>query len=139
MLYGARPICDREAPWPTADGIVTARQGPWAFMERPRPELPFTLSEDERLEVAAHTDEAVLAVTDRRMVVASPPHRTVLDLPIEAIRRVQFDVERGRPATLVVVPHEPEHQPQVLSVPLEELEAAARAVYVIGYRLQQTG
>jgi hypothetical protein len=104
-------------------------------MNRPN-DLPFTLSDDERLEVAARAEEAVLAVTDRRMVVASED-RTALDLPIEAIRRIQFDVERGRPAALVVVPHEPEYQPQVLSVPREQLEAAARAVYLVGYRLQQ--
>ena len=96
--------------------------------------LPFSMAEDERLEVAARANEAVLAITDRRMVVASP-ERTALDLPVEAIRRVQFDVERGRPATLVIVPHEPAHEPQVLSVPKGELEAAARAVFAIGYRL----
>lgn len=38
----------------------------------------------------------------------------------------------GRPATLVIVPHEPHYPPQVLLVPHEEFEAVTRAVYVVG-------
>ena len=99
-------------------------------------ELPFPLPEDERLQVAARTIPAVVALTDRRMVIGTE-HRIAMDLPIEALRRIQFDVERGRPATLVLVPHSPRHEPQVLAVPDEELEAVSRAVYLVGSRLQQ--
>ncbi len=99
-------------------------------------ELPFPLPEDERLQVAARTEPAVLAVTDRRMVVGTE-HRVAMDVPVEALRRIQFDVERGRPATLVLVPHDPRHEPQVLSVPHEELEAVSRAMYLVGGRLQE--
>jgi hypothetical protein len=99
-------------------------------------ELPFSLPEEERLQVAARTAPAVLAVTDRRMIVGSE-HRVALDLPIEALRRIQFDVERGRPATLVLVPHDPRHEPQVLAVPDGELEAVSRAMFLVGSRLQE--
>jgi len=47
--------------------------------------------------MAARTEPELLAITDRRVVVASE-HRTALDLPIVAIRRIQLDVEVGRPA-----------------------------------------
>ncbi len=107
-------------------------------MEQRSDALPFRLADDERLEIAAGTQPEVFAVTDRRLVVASE-QRTVLDLPLEAIRRIQLDVEVGRPATLVVVPHEPQHAPAVLVVPHDELEAATRAVYILGHRLQSVG
>lgn len=37
-----------------------------------------------------------------------------LDVSIDNLRRVQFDIERERPATLVVVPQQPTDEPQVL-------------------------
>ena len=101
-------------------------------------ELPFRLATDERLFVAARTEPELLAVTDRRVVVASE-HRTALDLPVPAIRRIQLDIEVGRPATLVIVPHHPRHAPQVLAVPHEELEAVTRAAYILGEQLRAQG
>lgn len=98
-------------------------------------DLPFPLPDGERVLIAARTSPGVVAITDRRMVIGDE-HRVAMDLPVEALRRIQFDVERGRPATLVLVPQEPHHEPQVLAVPLEELEAVARAVYLVGARLQ---
>ncbi len=97
-------------------------------------ELPFPLHEDERLQVAARTKPAVVALTERRMVIGDE-YRVAMDLPIEALRRIQFDVERGRPATLVLVPYSPHHEPQVLAVPHEELDAVSRAVALVGARL----
>ncbi len=96
--------------------------------------LPFRLESNERLEIAARTQPALLAVTDRRMIVASDEH-VALDLPVAAIRRIQLDVERDRPATLVIVPHDPAHEPQVLAVPHEALQATCRAVAIVGARI----
>ena len=101
-------------------------------------DLPFRLASDERLEVAARTEPHAMAVTDRRLLVASE-YRTALDLPIEALRRIQLDVEVGRPATIVFVPHDPRHAPEVLAVPVEELEAVTRAVHIVGRRLASLG
>ena len=101
-------------------------------------ELPFPLTGDERLEIAARTEPHLLAITDRRLVVASP-YGTPLDLPIEGIRRIQLDVEVGRPAIIVVVPHDPGHAPQVLNVPNDELGAVTRAVHFVGSRLASLG
>jgi hypothetical protein len=36
-----------------------------------------------------------------------------MDIPVEDLRRVQFDIEKRRPAALVFVPEHAEHFPQV--------------------------
>ena len=92
------------------------------------------LSEDEELHVATDIEEGLVAVTNRRVIVRAA-ERVALDVRIEEVRRIQLDVERGRPATMVVVPHSPDHAPQVLSVPVERLEAVSRMVALIGQRL----
>jgi len=107
-------------------------------MEHRSDALPFRLTDGEILILAASTEPEVLAITDRRVVVASE-YRTALDLPIEGLRRIQLDIEVGRPATLVLVPHVPQHPPQVLAVPHEELEAVTQATYLIGRRLHSAG
>jgi hypothetical protein len=49
-----------------------------------------------------------------------------LDVPLDNLRRVQFDIERERPASLVVVPERPLDEPQVLLVKPAEYEAVAQ-------------
>ena len=61
------------------------------------------LQSEEKLQMAARARDAILAVTDRRLVVADD-QRVALDIPYDSVRRVQFDIERARPATLVIVP-----------------------------------
>src|SRR5690242_5215670 len=80
-------------------------------------------------EIVHHEAEAlegVVAVTDRRVLIKSD-ERVTMDLPFEAVRRIQFDVERKRPAALIIVPEAPRHEPQVLSVPPERLHEVAAA------------
>ena len=93
-----------------------------------------SLGPDEAVHVRARVGEADIVVTDRRMAVAST-ERLMLDVPIEGLRRIQFDIERQRPATLVVVPEDPTDEPQVLAVPPEEYEGVAQALVVVGRRL----
>ena len=85
-------------------------------MEQRSDALPFRLTDDERLLLAARTEPELLAITDRRVVVASEQHMA-MDLPVEGLRRVQLDIEVGRPATLVLVPHQPQHPPRCSSCP----------------------
>jgi hypothetical protein len=92
------------------------------------------LDPEEGLLIATTTERALVAITHRRFIVREA-ERVTLDLPIEDIRRVQFDVERGRPATLAVVPHSPSHEPQVLAVPIERLDAVTRMIAIVGQRL----
>lgn len=92
------------------------------------------LEPDETVHAVARATDAVLAVSDRRVVVADPD-RLLLSLRIEALRRVQFDIEKARPATLVIVPESPNDEPQVLTVPPHRLREVATLLAIIGERL----
>jgi len=94
------------------------------------------LQSEEKLQMAARARDAILAVTDRRLVVADD-QRVALDIPYDSVRRVQFDIERARPATLVIVPESPSDEPQILAIPPEEYDRAASALAVIGQRLSE--
>jgi hypothetical protein len=91
------------------------------------------LHPDETVQVQASAGDALVLVTNRRMAVASA-ERLLLDVPIDGLRRIQFDVERSRPATLVIVPEEPTNEPQVLAIEPDGLEAIARAIATVGLR-----
>jgi hypothetical protein len=95
------------------------------------------LGEGEDVVAAARAGDADMVVTNARIAIATPDGRLAMDLPIEQVRRIQFDVERERPATLVIVPDEAGREPQVLSIPPAQLEATAQALAFIGKRLAQ--
>jgi hypothetical protein len=90
----------------------------------------------ESLHLLAQTAGANLLLTDRRLAVASGD-RISLDIGFEGLRRIQFDIERDRPATLVIVPEDPTHEPQVLAVPPERYDEITQALAAIGHRLAQ--
>ena len=77
---------------------------------------------------------SLVLVTDERVAVAAD-ERIALNLATRELRRIQFDIERDRPATLVIVPELPTHEPQVLAVPPEHYEAVGAALAVIGRQL----
>jgi hypothetical protein len=94
------------------------------------------LEPGETVQAVAHAESASLLVTNRRIAVADAD-RLALDIPFDALRRIQFDIERQRPATLVIVPEHPAHEPQVLAVPPERFEEVTKALALIGSRLYQ--
>ena len=94
------------------------------------------LEPDEEVHVQASAGESVVVVTDRRLAIAST-ERLALNVPIDNLRRIQFDIERDRPATLVIVPPQPTDEPQVLVVQPSEYEGVAEALVVIGKRLAE--
>ena len=99
------------------------------------PELPhLELLEDEELVAHARAVEADIAVTNRRLAILEA-ERVALSIHIDELRRVQFDIEKARPATLVIVPESPSHPPAVLSVPPDQYEPITRALAIIGQRL----
>lgn len=100
------------------------------------PHVERVLEADEEIHAYARGTEQSLAVSDRRVIVASP-HRLALALPFEKLRRVQFDIERNRPATLVLVPEHAIDEPQVLAIPPEEYRTIADALVSIGLRLHE--
>ena len=96
--------------------------------------LQTALESDERLEIHARTLDATLGVSNRRLLVVSP-ERLHLAVPFEGLRRIQFDIERQRPATLVIVPEDAGHEPQVLAIPPSEYPAVAEALVSIGLHI----
>jgi hypothetical protein len=81
--------------------------------------------------------DAIIAVTSQRLIVTEG-ERLVVNVPFSELRRVQFDIERGRPATLVIVPEHVANEPRVLAVPASTLREAAVALAAIGERLNAT-
>jgi hypothetical protein len=98
------------------------------------PHLLAALEPGEELRHRARATDAVLAVTDRRLVVAAQ-ERVALAVPFPSLRRIQFDIERDRPATLVIVPEMAHDEPQVLSIPPDRYAEAAEALVAIGEQL----
>jgi hypothetical protein len=100
--------------------------------------LSAALEPGESIQLRADATESVLAVTDRRLVVAAET-RVALAIPFDGLRRVQFDIERTRPATLVVVPEHPSHEAQVLTVEPEQYQAVADTLVALGHALASVG
>ncbi len=94
----------------------------------------FALAHDEVAVATARSLDGVLIITERRVLVESGDLLT-LDVSVGDIRRVELDVEVGRPPTLVIVPRDPDDAPYVLGVPHDQLEAVVRVVFLIGDRL----
>jgi hypothetical protein len=92
------------------------------------------LDPDEELSIALRATDAIVAVTTRRLLV-KVNKRLALDVAYPGLRRIQFDIERSRPATLVIVPENPTHEAQVLSIPVEEIPRCAQALGIVSQRL----
>jgi hypothetical protein len=88
------------------------------------------LEADESLRATARATDAIIAVSDRRVIVAAR-ERIALSVSIESLRRIQFDIEKRRPATLVIVPEAPADEPQVLAIPPEEIRGITSALALI--------
>lgn len=100
--------------------------------------VPYHLLEPgEEIRAEAEADDGVVLVTDRRLAVSFGTGRFALDVPFEALRRIQFDIERTRPATLVLVPEHPNDSPIVLAIRPEQYDAVSEALAVVGRMLQE--
>jgi hypothetical protein len=98
------------------------------------PILLTALEADESLQATARGLDAIVAVSDRRLIVKAR-ERIALSVSIEGLRRIQFDIEKRRPATLVIVPEEPRDEPQVLAIPPEDIRGITNALALIAERL----
>jgi hypothetical protein len=110
---------------------VTVEEDPLSL-----PAIARLLEPGEEVAHATTAGEALLAVTSRRVAVVDGD-RMALDVAVENVRRIQFDIEKARPATLVIVPEEPSSAPQVLTVRPEEYQGVADALVTIGHRLSE--
>ena len=93
------------------------------------------LQPGERVQLGLESFGAELRLTDLQLLV-NYADDVRLAIPYERLRRIEFDLEAGRPSTLVVVPHDPADEPQVLSIPRDQLPAAAEVLAYIGERLR---
>jgi hypothetical protein len=92
------------------------------------------LQPGERVELSLDATGAEMRVTDRRILVTADG--TVrLDIAYDELRRIQFDIEAMRPATMVIVPHQARWEPQVLAIPRESFHHAGEVLAFIGERL----
>jgi hypothetical protein len=107
--------------------IMTAERNPIPD----EPAILRLLDRDEQVHHTTTVGGALLAVTSHRIAIIDGK-RTVLDLPIEGVRRIEFDVEKTRPATLVIVPEDARYAAEVVSVRPEEYKAVADALATIG-------
>lgn len=90
----------------------------------------------EDIRARATADGHVLTLTDDRLTVGTGDV-VRLDVPIEDIRRIQFDIERDRPATLVIVPDLPSSEPQVIMVQPEDYGGVASALVALGLTMAE--
>ena len=97
-----------------------------------RPPLLEITPQDIRAQASA--DGHSLVVTDDVLRVGSAD-RVVLDVPLADLRRIQFDIERDRPATLVIVPDDGWRDSQVIMVEPTEYEGVCQALAVIGMKM----
>ena len=95
------------------------------------------IAKGEELVAIARAADGEIVVTNARIAIAAKNGRLAMDLPIEQLRRIQFDIERVRPATLVIVPDEAGREPQVLSIPPDQIDVTTQALAFIGKRLAQ--
>jgi hypothetical protein len=100
--------------------------------------LPHVLRAGEVVESHAVANGSAIAVTRERLVVAEGD-KAVLDIPFGEVRRIQFDIERGRDATLVIVPEHINNWPRIVSVPVPRLREAALVLARIGERINEGG
>jgi hypothetical protein len=98
--------------------------------------LPHVLRPGEVVETQAIVEGSAIAVTKERLIVAEA-NKTVLDLPFDELRRIQFDIERGRDATLVIVPEHISNWPRIVSVPVAHLRETSVVLARIGERINE--
>ena len=104
------------------------------MQERLEHPISVQLRPGETVRAIVRSTSSHVLVTDDRIAVADD-QRVALDLAISELRRIQFDIERSRPATLVIVPESPVKEPQVLAIPPDHYGAAGTALAFIGNRL----
>ena len=94
-------------------------------------DTPLSVATSDRVYCLIPSDGGHLLVTENRIAI-SHGQRVTMDLPIVAIRRIQLDIERRRPATFVIVPDSPSTEPQVVPIPAGSYRAIAKASAHIG-------
>jgi hypothetical protein len=62
-------------------------------------------------------------------------HWIALIVRLDQVRRIEFDLDADRVATLVIVPDQPSDEPQLLAIPADQVAAAAAVLVFVAGRL----
>lgn len=76
-----------------------------------------------------------LVITDRRVVITENGVIT-LDVSIDNLRLVEFDLESQRPATVIIVPEHPRDPPRQLAIEPHQFDEVASVLAQLGPRIQ---
>ena len=76
-----------------------------------------------------------LVLTDRRVFVTENGVIT-LDVPIDNLRLVEFDLEKERPATVIIVPEHPQDPPRQLAIEPQQYDEVASLLAQLGPRIE---
>lgn len=93
------------------------------------------LDPDEAVRGVVDGTDGRLILTDHRVLVAESG-RITLDVPIGNVRLIEFDVERQRPARVIIVPESPRHRPRELYVEPQQYDEVASMLQQLGPRIQ---
>ena len=99
-----------------------------------QPRILAALDDGDAIHAVVHLPDATIVLSGQRLIVARHD-RMALIVPIEAVRRIQFDVEKRIAATMVIVPEHASYEPQVLAVPAGSFREAAELLVQVGLRL----
>ena len=91
--------------------------------------------------IARHVIEAsegTLVVHDHHVHVDHPGRRRPFDLAAREIRRIQLDLEIGRPATIAIVPNSAE-EVEFLTVRRDQFDALGTAIQHLAIDLDDAG
>jgi hypothetical protein len=90
-------------------------------------------------EDVVETREATLTVTDYHVRVQHTGSHVPIDITSRSIRRVQLDLEVGRPALLAIVPDSGTIAPTVLSIERDQYAELAAAILHLAIDLADRG
>ena len=98
------------------------------------PALFDALRPGERVIEVVQVDGATLILTSDRIAVGADK-RVQFDVRIAGLRRIQFDIEAERPATLSIVPESAATEPSILTVMPHAYDDVARMLASLGAQL----
>ncbi|MFL5674187.1 MAG: hypothetical protein ACJ779_04225 [Chloroflexota bacterium] len=99
-------------------------------------EIRSLLDPGEEIEQEVSFGGRTLAVTSHRLALFEAD-RIALAIPIERVWRIQLDIERARPGSLVIVPDEVIDHPEVLTFGVEDVEEVSDLLVSVGRRLSE--
>ena len=93
------------------------------------------LGPDEAVRGVVDAKDGRLILTDRRVLVTENG-RISLDVPIDNVRLIEFDVAQDRPAKVIIVPTSPLDAPRELDIEPQQYHEVASLLQELGPKMQ---